>query len=356
MSEQLTFIPASEAAEMVGVSAQTIRNLCKAKTIRFQMRTNLFYPCKEDMEKYAQSISEINQIERDIENYKKEINKASEQLRNSKEDMDGRLADMNMFPERIKNITNLLLSIVPHFIGPLSEREVEVLLLVLRGEKMQDIAAKLGLTRERTRLIYEKSIRKIERFPDNLLVKDARIKELEQRIQELEIQLNGTPVEMKLDDEKAKLLASSVEEIDLPVRAWIRLKAVGIETVDDLVKFPRGKLLNFRNFGKKSLQELEEWLAKNGLISDPDEESIPDKSIDYCQFSVRTYNALIAAKVDTVGDLLQMRRIDLQNIRNFGPKSVTEVEEWMTAHNLSLKENIPGPYVNTRHRKNRTRK
>ena len=73
MSEQLTFIPASEAAEMVGVSAQTIRNLCKAKTLRFQMRANLFYVCREDVEKYAQSISEINQIERDIDDYKKDI-------------------------------------------------------------------------------------------------------------------------------------------------------------------------------------------------------------------------------------------------------------------------------------------
>ena len=83
MAEQLTFIPASEAAEMVGVTAQTIRNLCKAKTLRYQMRTNLFYVCREDVEKYAQSISEVNEIERSVEDYKREINKAYEQLRDA---------------------------------------------------------------------------------------------------------------------------------------------------------------------------------------------------------------------------------------------------------------------------------
>ena len=81
-----------------------------------------------------------------------------------------------------------------------------------------------------------------------------------------------------------------------------------------------------------------------------------ERPIDYCKFCAHTYNSLVAAEIETVGDLTQMRRIDIENLCNLGQKSVVEVEEWLTAHNLSLSENIPGPYVNTRHRKKRTRK
>ena len=76
----ITFFPVSEAATLANVTKETIRNLCKANTIRFQMRGNLFYPCKEDVVQYAQSISEINQIERDIDSYKADIAQQKDEL------------------------------------------------------------------------------------------------------------------------------------------------------------------------------------------------------------------------------------------------------------------------------------
>ena len=383
MSEQLTFIPASEAAEMVGVSAQTIRNLCKAKTLRYQMRTNLFYVCREDVEKYAQSISEINQIERDIDDYKKEINKAFEQIRDTKQEMQGRLEDMNMFPERIKNVTNLLISLLPHFSDCLSDREVEIVLFVLQGEKISDVAEKVKLSRDRTRQIWEKAIRKMSCFPNELQARDERIEDLTKTIEELEARLDQAGID-KVPHSKSNLLASPIYNFDFSVRTLNCLMAAEIRTVGDLVKHTREDLLKFRNFGKKSLTELDEWLADHRLafaqyeeptqepkedISASSEQSqneevyaptidIPllERPIDYCKFTARTHNGLVSAEIEVVGDLLQMRRIDLQNIHNFGPKSVTEVEEWMTAHNLSLKENIHGPYVNSKRRKKRTRK
>ena len=115
MSEQLTFIPASEAAEMVGVSAQTIRNLCKAGTIRYQLRSQLFYACKEDVEQYMQSITEVHEIEQSIDEYKAQKEELSEQLRDANKEMKERLDAMNMVPERIKCITDLMAAIVPHF-------------------------------------------------------------------------------------------------------------------------------------------------------------------------------------------------------------------------------------------------
>ena len=383
MAEQLTFIPASEAAEMVGVTAQTIRNLCKAKTLRYQMRTNLFYVCREDVEKYAQSISEVNEIERSVEDYKREINKAYEQLRDAKQEMQDRLEDMNIFPERIKNITNLLMSLIPHFVDNLMEREVEIVMLILQGEKISDVAQKLQLTRDRTRQIWEKAIRKMSYFPNEVRMRDERIEDLMRTIEDLEARLDQAGLD-KVPHSKANLLASSIYDYDFSVRTLNCLRAAEIRTVEDLIKYPRARLLKFRNFGKKALTELDEWLDEHGLafaqyedetqeIKSKKQESqellqteevftqtidVPllERPIDYCKFCARTYNGLIAAEIETIGDLTQMRPIDIQNLRNLGQKSVTEVEEWLKAHNLSLAENIPGKYVETRRRKKRSRK
>lgn len=383
MSEQLTFIPASEAAEMVGVTAQTIRNLCKAKTLRYQMRTNLFYVCREDVEKYAQSISEVNEIERSVEDYKREINKAYEQLRDAKQEMQDRLEDMNMFPERIKNITNLLMSLIPHFVDNLMEREVEIVMLILQGEKISDVAQKLQLTRDRTRQIWEKAIRKMSYFPNEVRMRDERIEDLMRTIEDLEARLDQAGLD-KVPHSKANLLASSIYDYDFSVRTLNCLRAAEIRTVEDLIKYPRARLLKFRNFGKKALTELDEWLDEHGLAfaqyEDETQETKSEKQelqellqteevftptidvpllerpIDYCKFCARTYNGLIAAEIETIGDLTQMRPIDIQNLRNLGQKSVMEVEEWLKAHNLSLAENIPGKYVETRRRKKRSRK
>ena len=383
MSEQLTFIPASEAAEMVGVTAQTIRNLCKAKTLRYQMRTNLFYVCREDVEKYAQSISEVNEIERSVEDYKREINKAYEQLREAKQEMQDRLEDMNMFPGRIKNITNLLMSLIPHFVDNLMEREVEIVMLILQGEKISDVAQKLQLTRDRTRQIWEKAIRKMSYFPNEVRMRDERIEDLMRTIEDLEARLDQAGLD-KVPHSKANLLASSIYDYDFSVRTLNCLRAAEIKTVEDLIKYPRARLLKFRNFGKKALTELDEWLDEHGLafaqyedetqeIKSEKQESqellqteevftptidVPllERPIDYCKFCARTYNGLIAAEIETIGDLTQMRPIDIQNLRNLGQKSVTEVEEWLKAHNLSLAENIPGKYVENRRRKKRSRK
>lgn len=62
-----------------------------------------------------------------------------------------------------------------------------------------------------------------------------------------------------------QLLKTKLVDLDLSVRALNCLKAAEVETLGDLVKFNRNDLLKFRNFGKKSLTELDELLESMGL-------------------------------------------------------------------------------------------
>lgn len=62
-----------------------------------------------------------------------------------------------------------------------------------------------------------------------------------------------------------QLLKTKLVDMDLSVRALNCLKAADVEALGDLVAFAKSDLLKFRNFGKKSLTELEDLVDNKGL-------------------------------------------------------------------------------------------
>ena len=62
-----------------------------------------------------------------------------------------------------------------------------------------------------------------------------------------------------------QLLKTKLIDMDLSVRALNCLKAAEVDTLGDLVSFNKSDLMKFRNFGKKSLTELEDLVVSKGL-------------------------------------------------------------------------------------------
>ena len=82
----------------------------------------------------------------------------------------------------------------------------------------------------------------------------------------LNMEENSAPEEFDEDVlHMRQLLKTKLSDQDLSVRALNCLKAAEVETVGDLVRFNRNDLLKFRNFGKKSLSELDDLLATLNL-------------------------------------------------------------------------------------------
>jgi DNA-directed RNA polymerase subunit alpha len=74
--------------------------------------------------------------------------------------------------------------------------------------------------------------------------------------------------EEKIDEEKEKLknmLSKSVEELELSVRSSNCLKNANIKTIVDLVTKSEVDMLKYRNFGRKSLNEIKEVLNEMGM-------------------------------------------------------------------------------------------
>ena len=62
-----------------------------------------------------------------------------------------------------------------------------------------------------------------------------------------------------------KILKTPLEDLDLSVRAFNCLKAAKINSLSELVQYEQEDLMKFRNFGQKSLAEIEQVLAERGL-------------------------------------------------------------------------------------------
>jgi DNA-directed RNA polymerase subunit alpha len=77
-----------------------------------------------------------------------------------------------------------------------------------------------------------------------------------------------------------KLLAKSIDELDLSVRSANCLKNANIHNLRDLVRRTEREMLETKNFGRKSLEELQEVLGKLGLSFGMDVPERPSAGAD----------------------------------------------------------------------------
>jgi DNA-directed RNA polymerase subunit alpha len=128
-------------------------------------------------------------------------------------------------------------------------------------------------TRVGQRIDYERLTMEVETdgslTPEDALTQAAAI--LRDHIAlfvEVETEAEAAAEEKEVDAEVQRIRAmlnQSVDDLDLSVRAQNCLRAASIKTIGDLVRREESEMLKFRNFGRKSLQELVQVLEERGL-------------------------------------------------------------------------------------------
>lgn len=127
------------------------------------------------------------------------------------------------------------------------EQKTDYEKLIFEIETDGSIAPKDALTEAATILIHH-----FQLFSDERIAKpDVEIEDIEEFDEEAQ--------------KMRKLLKSKLLDLGLSVRALNCLKAAEVDTIGELVKFSKSDLLKFRNFGKKSLTEIEDVIANMGL-------------------------------------------------------------------------------------------
>ena len=155
------------------------------------------------------------------------------------------------------------------------------------------------------------------------------------------------------DNEEANSISfeSNIDELKLSIRSYNCLKRAEISTIGELCNLSMDDLKHIRNLGYKYIDEIVKKLDELGFSmkeeTDDDEELsfgetplIPsmETAIDDLGLSLRSYNCLKRAGIDTLGDLCNMTLTDLMKVRNLGRKSCNEVLDILKELGVSLLE------------------
>ncbi len=160
---------------------------------------------------------------------------------------------------------------------PIGELPVDAIFSPVRRVNFSVEPARIGLTTNYDRLI-------VEIWTDGTVrPQDALAQASQTLVQHLRLIAGVSGIEEDLDlvDKDQKGVPSEysdkpIEELELSVRVYNSLKRAGISTIGDMMEIidkNGGSLMNLRNFGEKSMQELKEKLRARGLL--PNDDSLP---------------------------------------------------------------------------------
>ena len=174
----------------------------------------------------------------------------------------------------------------------LTFREQEILLGVLSLRSFEDLAVEFSVSPQRVRNIFRLALRRVVAFRH--LVNDE-VAELKAKVRDLEaerdrlvnevLRIHWENVESGPGIDNAMFLfcepfTRMIKDCGFSVRLTNCLRSAEIATVGDLVSFPRTEYMRIRNLGRKTLDELDTFLAINNLSfamwTNPDRPSMYD--------------------------------------------------------------------------------
>ena len=279
-------ISRDEAAMLLDVTPQTISNWVEKGILKYHQVDHQLKIDKATIEKYFDTLSDLAFIEKRIFAAKRDLQLAEKEL---EKNLDDTRSAIHLLGKGVPAyLINEIFSAIIEASGNdvLKERERTILTMLLEGKDVVDVAEDYGLTRSRIMQIASHAVRKLatvktfselrkeckqlvfenKNFPIVVQSFQNRIKELE-RLNDIE----AVPVseyDYLLGDKGGTftaLINTKIIDFDITVRSLNCLKAADIETLGDLIRYNKTDLLKFRNFGKKSMTELDDLLDSMNL-------------------------------------------------------------------------------------------
>ncbi len=274
-----------EAADALGVSPQSVSNYA-SKGIIHAVRSGNYIKYPADEVDALKVVPELYTYEEIKERVKELEAKEVELMEEASRRLEARIEDFKAVftdghPQLWFRYRDLIMQVVRLASQEaLGRREEEVLWSMLELNTLQEVADKVGVTRERVRQVYQRALLRIVRFREIATTRYEialrTVEDLKKKNAELEATcwalMNPEPGKpaMEVANEMEKFrcrfpFTVRIKDLGLSVRCTNCLKAADVETLGDLVGYKKHEIYHFRNFGRKSLNELEELLYKYNL-------------------------------------------------------------------------------------------
>ena len=275
----------AEAAEVLGVCEDIV-----SKYVKMGLLVNLKKYNKGPMSISAKSIekflsmgSEVVDMHKAIKQAKAEAAQMREELEREKEKLQTEMNHVSlrtflyMNAPMINQTMKEVLSFMEEHVG-LSDREWGILKILCNGGKLEDGSKLYGLTRERVNQIANKALRRLKIHIKSVGYREEEVMRLREEVARLtaENKLKDRQLEInyaqRVEDKKDAVvmiperLSRPIHLADfLSVRAINCMCIFDIEHLYQLAWMSKSNLLRLRNFGKKSMIELCDFLEEYGL-------------------------------------------------------------------------------------------
>lgn len=267
------YISRNEAAEMLGVHPQTISNYIDDGLI-FARKTKVkgkptIRVALEDVEKIAEQMEDLVGIETRIARYRERLKREEDQLDRKEMELKEQIDDISSDYKHLQQVTvesmiALFWNYMPDF-GFADDMAVlkEVMRYGVRVASYHlnmttgDVVRCCNAVRDEIRIHPN-----IQKYRDRNHQLEVENKSLRKWMEEHQMEVQEA---IEQDAGRTALLEKKLINLDISVRALNCLKMAEVETLGDLIKYRKGELMKFRNFGKKTLTELENLVAGYGL-------------------------------------------------------------------------------------------
>nr|DAR50700.1 MAG TPA: DNA-directed RNA polymerase subunit alpha [Caudoviricetes sp.] len=256
----------NDAAAYLGVDPQTITNWVNKGLLGGynDKSSKRFWVNADDVKKYSEKYKMLSVSEDLLDREQKEL-LASERKVNAK---------MQMLMHDALNVSSFSYDKIGGSLCALLEltsqggmREKKIMQAFFNGDRISNIAEELELSRERVRQIVVKAIRKFNYAIKELADLKQENNSLKEEIKNVKMQLimQEGEEEEQSEDVPPSVFSIRLVNCNLPVRVLNVTKAADIDTIGDLVQYSKFEMVKFRNFGKKSLMQLDEFIHEMGL-------------------------------------------------------------------------------------------
>ena len=265
-------ITRKEAAELLDCEPQTITNWVEKGAINGHKVGNILMVDRESIEHYFDDFKALADMATKIADLKTEY-------KNIIKDQEALLDEArgsSLTSQRAKEVFRMnQLTLISLSEGYLKDRESGILTEIIKGVKLEDIGNTFGLTRERVMQIATKAANKLASIEDLKQIRDENktLKEENNRLSKennlLKKYITDQRITIDAYENSDKLHSTIFEkrliDLNLTVRTQNGLKSLNCDTLGDVVKLDISMLMKARNFGKKSLTEIDEFIKRLGL-------------------------------------------------------------------------------------------
>lgn len=273
----MKLIHITEAADRIGVSRQTLKNWCDNGTIpshkmgRTEGSTRSVWVDSDTIDALADTMRDVERARNILKKEAARFESQEELFYDMADEIErevfliGKVGSAVRRKEFYLSIPKMLASI-----GTITDREADIMCQVIDGREIMLIALDYGLTKTRVLQIFLKGCKKAAELKDIKSELDE-LKRLRVEVAELKTVIKNLSKDEQnnnhgqIDDSFRNKVHRRLVDCGLSTRTLGCLVGAGIYTVADLCKWNKLDLLHIRNFGKKSLAELDDFLEEMGL-------------------------------------------------------------------------------------------